>query len=227
MHVACDPSRDGNPSPTFVDLDLAVPPRHPTRPSLTSDFGFSQGRQPPELPPRRLRCRSSRPSGGVVGLGKMPGQPRAVATGSFHPDPDQPARRFHPGDQPAIPAFIRIIVGLYTMALRSAVRCCVHAPPSTSGCPRSPHLSLVLVPRSCRRYGGGVRGRFLSSRGFRGPRLRFGHLAAFLLLQSRQSIWQLSSVVLPPSDHGLMWSASILLMANGFLQIEHVRSCFS
>ena len=35
------------------------------------------------------------------------------------------------------------------------------------------------------------------------------HFPLLRRLQSRQSIWQFSGVVLPPSCHGVMWSASI------------------
>ena len=38
--------------------------------------------------------------------------------------------------------------------------------------------------------------------------LRF-YFAPLRLLQSRQSIWQFSATVRPPSRHGVMWSASI------------------
>lgn len=40
-------------------------------------------------------------------------------------------------------------------------------------------------------------------------RARSPYFALFRLLQSRQSIWQFSATVRPPSTHGVIWSASI------------------
>ena len=40
------------------------------------------------------------------------------------------------------------------------------------------------------------------------------YLLDFRLLQKRQSIWQFSVVVFPPSHHGVMWSASIFSNSN-------------
>ena len=40
------------------------------------------------------------------------------------------------------------------------------------------------------------------------------YCADFSLLHFLQSIWQLSSLVLPPSDQGVIWSASLSLIVN-------------
>jgi hypothetical protein len=45
----------------------------------------------------------------------------------------------------------------------------------------------------------------------------------FLLLSSLQSIWQLAAIAFPPSCHGLMWSASISLTSNFFLEVQRTH----
>ena len=53
------------------------------------------------------------------------------------------------------------------------------------------------------------------------------YLAPFRLLHSRQSIWQLSSVVRPPSRHGVMWSPSMRVKSNSFWQSGQTCFCRS
>ena len=48
------------------------------------------------------------------------------------------------------------------------------------------------------------------------------HLPPLRRLHSRQSIWQLSSVVRPPSHHGVMWSPSMNSMSNSSPQTAHL-----
>lgn len=49
----------------------------------------------------------------------------------------------------------------------------------------------------------------------------------FRRLQSAQSIWQFSAVVLPPFDHGVMWSACICSIANVLPHLAHTPFCRS
>ena len=44
----------------------------------------------------------------------------------------------------------------------------------------------------------------------------------FLRLHSRQSIWQFSTTVRPPSRHGVMWSPSINSKSNSLPQIGQI-----
>ena len=53
------------------------------------------------------------------------------------------------------------------------------------------------------------------------------HLLLFRLLQSLQSIWQLSGVVCPPCDQGVIWSASISSISKCLPQIGQIPFCFS
>ena len=46
------------------------------------------------------------------------------------------------------------------------------------------------------------------------------HLPPFWRLHGKQSIWQLAASVLPPLDHGVMWSASIPVRSKTFLPSE-------
>ena len=51
------------------------------------------------------------------------------------------------------------------------------------------------------------------------------YFAPLVKLQVEQSIWQLSGVVCPPFDQGLMWSAFISSMLNFLPHILHTPPC--
>ena len=53
------------------------------------------------------------------------------------------------------------------------------------------------------------------------------YLLLLRLLQSLQSIWQLSGVVCPPCDQGVIWSASISSISKCLPQIGQIPFCFS
>jgi len=53
------------------------------------------------------------------------------------------------------------------------------------------------------------------------------HFPPLRLLHSRQSIWQLSATVFPPSRHGVMWSASISSILNDLPQFGQMPFCLS
>jgi hypothetical protein len=59
---------------------------------------------------------------------------------------------------------------------------------------------------------------------FSGSMVLVGHplniyFAPFLRLHSRQSIWQFSTMVRPPSRHGMIWSPSMNSMSNSLPHI--------
>ena len=65
----------------------------------------------------------------------------------------------------------------------------------------------------------------LSNRTRDAPHGDLVHFAPLVKLQVEQSIWQLSGVVCPPFDQGLMWSAFISSMLNFLPHILHTPPC--
>lgn len=53
------------------------------------------------------------------------------------------------------------------------------------------------------------------------------HFPLFRRLHSRQSIWQFSAMVLPPSRQGVMWSASICSISKCSPQMAQIPFCLS